>query len=141
MVSLVGAINNDTPNTISNVKNLDFPKHLPYEVAEYIVVGERFFDFKGRSGLIKILKTYLPDDHWLVTIFKANKYKESLDRLSAFRNYAAHGSSFSIRKALEAIGKTRIGTAGSWLKSQKRTEKLINKLVLIGTEIKADAPY
>ena len=32
------------------------------------MTGRGYFDFKGRDGLIKTLKQYLPDDHYLVEV-------------------------------------------------------------------------
>src|SRR5712692_9764090 len=65
--TLVGAINNDTA-TISDRTGIRFPKHLTDEVCEYLLIGDGFFDFRGRDGLIATLKEFVPDDHYLVEI-------------------------------------------------------------------------
>ena len=60
---LVAAINSDTQQ-LSNTTGIDFPKHITDEVCEFIIVGDGYFDFRGRDGLIKTLKRYLPDNHY-----------------------------------------------------------------------------
>lgn len=65
--TLVGALNNDT-STLSTRTGFPFPKHLTDEVCRFLVTGRGYFDFKGRDGLIKTLKQYLPDDHYLVEV-------------------------------------------------------------------------
>ena len=138
--AIVGAINNDT-TTISSTTGVDFPQHLTDEVCEYLVLGGNYFDFKGRDGLIKILKKFVPDNHYLVVIVKKNKYKLTLERLSALRNYAAHESYQSKRAALAAIGQERVGTAGSWLKLQGRYAAISDSLKELASEVANDAPY
>src|SRR5579864_4546905 len=54
---LVAAINNDTAAT-AGVIGLPLPKHLTDEVCEFLVVGNGYFDFKGRDGLIRMLKSF-----------------------------------------------------------------------------------
>src|SRR5688500_17021083 len=50
--ALVGAINNNT-ETISERTGISFPTHLTDEICEYLIIGNGYFDFKGRDGLIK----------------------------------------------------------------------------------------
>ena len=50
--SLIAAINNNTSD-LSQETGVSFPKHLKDEVCEYIIVGNKYFDFKGRDGLIR----------------------------------------------------------------------------------------
>lgn len=138
--TLTGAINNDTSH-ISAKTNVEFPQHLKDEVCEYIVTGGRYFDFRGRSGLIDKIKDYVPDDHYLVRAIKDQAHTESLNQLCALRNYAAHGSKASKKAALDSVGQTRIGTAGSWLKAQNRFQKLVTNLSELSARIEADAPY
>lgn len=137
---LIGAINNDT-GTLSAKAGIPFPKHLTDEVCEYIITGQGYFDFKGRDGLIKTVKGYVPDNHYLLSTIKQQKYKEALEQLSALRNYAAHESFKSKKAALDAIGAERIGTAGSWLKRQGRYSRIADKLKELATEVKGHAPY
>ena len=137
---IVGAINNDS-SVISSTTGVEFPKHLTDEVCEYLVLGGGYFDFKGRDGLIKTLKKYVPGDHYLVSIVKKSKYKDALEKLSTLRNYAAHESAQSKRAALSAIGLVRVGTAGSWLKLQGRYASISAKLKEVAQEIHDEAPY
>jgi hypothetical protein len=116
---IVASINNDTA-TLSATTGVKFPKHLTDEVCEYIVVGDGYFDFRGRDGLIKTLKRFVPDTHFLVTVTKNDKYRDSLEKLSALRNYAAHESAQAKVRVLETVSQERIGSAGAWLKSLGR---------------------
>lgn len=137
---LIGAINNDT-GTLSAKAGIPFPKHLTDEVCEYIITGQGYFDFKGRDGLIKTIKGYVADDHYLLGSIKQQTYKEALEQLTALRNYAAHESFKSKKAALDAIGVERIGSAGSWLKRQNRYFRISEKLKELAAEIKGHAPY
>lgn len=138
--ALVGAINNDS-ETISTRVGIQFPKHLTDEVCEFLVIGDGFFDFKGRDGLIRTLKRFVPDVHYLVQVVKKDKYKGALEQLSTLRNFAAHHSSVARRRAKEAVDQERIGSAGSWLKTQDRFDNLVTKLDELSTELEANAPY
>jgi len=89
--ALVGAINNDTA-TVSGTTGINFPKHLTDEVCEFLITGSGYFDFKGRPGLIKTLKGFVPANHYLVTTIKRKTYEDALERLSTLRNFAAHES-------------------------------------------------
>lgn len=138
--SLIAAINNNTSG-ISSTTGVDFPKHLTDEVCEYIIVGDGYFDFRSRNGLIKTIKKFVPDNHYLVTIIKKSKYKESLERLSALRNFAAHDSKPSKKRALEAVDQQRMRSSGAWLKIQNRFGKLSGRLKGLAQEIQKNAPY
>lgn len=137
---LTCAINNDTTQ-VSQTTGVTFPKHLTDEVCEFLIVGDGYFDFKGRDGLIKTLKRFLKDDHYLVEIVRKPAYKDPLERLSALRNFAAHESSASKRAALRAIGQQKVGSAGSWLKRQGRLTRLVEQLRNLAHEIETKAPY
>lgn len=137
---LVTAINNDS-STISSSTNTDFPKHMKKEVCEYLVTAGGYFDFKGHSGLIKKLLDYVPKSHWLVTTFKISKYQVAITRLSALRNFAAHGSPQSRKAALSATGQQRLHSAGAWLKSGTRMQDLITTFRQLSTDLAAALPY
>lgn len=137
---IVGAINNGS-SVISATTGVEFPKHLTDEVCEYLVLGGGYFDFKGRDGLIKTLKKYVPETHYLISVVKKPKYKDALEKLSALRNYAAHESAQSKRSALAAIGQKKVGTSGSWLKLQGRYDSISIKLKEVAQEIHDSAPY
>lgn len=138
--ALVGAINNDT-STLSARAGIQFPKHLTDEVCEYVVIGDGFFDFKGRSGLIAKFKEFVPPNHYLVEIVKKSKYQASLEQLSALRNFAAHRSGVSKARAKETVGTLRIGSSGAWLKSGRRWKDLVGMLKQLASEIEDRAPY
>jgi hypothetical protein len=137
---LIGAINNDT-STLSQITGYDFPPHLKDEVCRYLVVGSGYFDFKGRDDLIKILKRYIPDDHYLITIVRKPDYRETLEKLSALRNFAAHSSDVSKKAALRVIIQARVGSSGSWLKRQGRFTNMVEQLKDLADEIDTQAPY
>jgi len=137
---LVGAINNDTA-TFATRTGITFPKHLTDEVCEFLIIGNGYFDFKGRDGLIQTLKTYVPADHFLVTAVKKEKYKKSLEQLSTLRNLSAHNSAVAKTRAKEAVQQKRMPEAGSWLKKQQRFEDIIGRLKELADEIHAAAPY
>jgi hypothetical protein len=138
--ALVGAVNNDT-TTISATTDVQFPKHLTDEVCEFLITGTGYFDFKGRSGLIKTIKSFVPETHYLVTVVKKPAYKAPLEQLTALRNFAAHESSSSKRAALEKIGGQKIASSGSWLKRQGRFGSIASKLKALATDIDKAAPY
>jgi cupin superfamily acireductone dioxygenase involved in methionine salvage len=137
---LVGAVNSDTA-TLSTRTGIKFPKHLTDEVCEYLIVGDGYFDFKGREGLIKTIRKCVPDTHYLIGIVKADKYKEALERLSALRNYAAHDSMRSKEAARRAAGQAKIMSAGDWLCTQGRLADLIESCRAMAREIKEQAPF
>lgn len=138
--ALVGAINNDT-STLEKTTGVSFPQHLTDEVCEFLITGTGYFDFKGRSGLIKTLKRLVPDDHYLVTTVKKAAYTSALDQLSALRNFAAHESYPSKRAVLDALKVKRISSSGAWLKKQSRFEALAADLKRLAAEIESAAPY
>lgn len=138
--ALVGAVNNDT-DTLSQSSGYKFPKDLSQDVCTYLVIGMGYFDFKGRSGLIRKLGEFVPKTHYLLTIVKDPKYKDTLERLIALRNFAAHHSEKSKQAAIEAIGGERIGSAGTWLGKQDRFEHLCISLKRLANEIEQKAPY
>lgn len=137
---IVTAINNDT-STISARTGIAFPKHLTDEVCEYLVTGGGFFDFKGRDGLIRTIKGYVPDAHWLLDAVKHARHTKPLNRMIALRNFAAHESPASKRKALDAIGQQKVGSAGTWIKRQGRFPEMIDALNKLADDITAKAPH
>lgn len=137
--ALVGAINNDT-TTVSSSSGIRFPKHLTDEVCEYLVTSGGYFDFRGRDGLIKLLKGYVPDDHYLLVAVKRQKYVAALERLVAIRNFAAHESPKGKVAAKKAVG-GRIAFAGTWLKSGSHFTDINSRMRQLGEEIREAAPY
>lgn len=137
---LVAAVNNDT-STLEATTDVKFPKHLTDEVCEFLITGTGYFDFKGRSGLIKTLKSFVPDTHYLVSTVKKTTYTAALDQLSTLRNFAAHESQASKRAALDAIGAVKLAASGAWLKKQSRFDTLAQKLKALSSELHGLAPY
>lgn len=137
---LVGAVNNDTA-TLEATTAVKFPRHLTDEVCEFLITGTGYFDFKGRTGLIKTIKTFVPDSHYLVTTVKRSAYKTALDQLAALRNFAAHESATSKRAALHAIGGSNLSSSGAWLKRQGRFNAIAAQLKALATELNSLAPY
>jgi hypothetical protein len=140
LTALVVAINNDT-KTISSRTGLAFPKHLSDEVCEYLIVGTRYFDFKGREGLIREIQKFVPPAHYLVPILKKQIYRVPLDRMCALRNFAAHGSSVARKSAMSAVGVRRMSSAGAWLKGKGRLAAIVDPLKALAAEIEAAAPF
>ena len=138
--ALVGAINNDT-SMLSNTTQIDFPKHLTDEVCEYIITGGGYFDFKRRDGLIREIRKYVPEGHYLLKAVRKAAYRESLERLCSLRNFAAHESPASKKQVLKDINQERVGAAGSWLKRQNRLQAIANDLSALSKEIEANAPH
>lgn len=138
--ALVGAINND-PSTISATTGVAFPRHVTKPVAEFLVTGNGYFDFKGRSGLIKLVKDYVPDTHYLVKVLKNKAYTAPLDQLSALRNFAAHNSAQSKQAAINATGMKNLGSSGNWLRVNNRLGQLRDELNTLAADIEANAPY
>jgi hypothetical protein len=138
--ALVCATNNDT-GQMSATLGVWFPKRLTDEVCEYIVTGGRYFDFKGRDGLLGTIKGFVGDEHYLYVLVKHHRYKSTLEQLIALRNFAAHESSSSKRAALTALGRAYLSSAGSHLKTQDRFTSLAQSLATLAGEIETVAPY
>ena len=137
---LVAAINNDTEQ-LSFTTDVRFPKHLTDEVCNYVIVGDGYFNFRGRDGLIRELRRFLPNDHYLVDIVKQQSYKGTLERLSALRNHAAHESETSKARAMRAVDQERMPPAGARLKKRNRLHKIAQSLDRLADQIVSRAPY
>ena len=145
--ALTGAINNDT-DVLSQRTHARFPKHLSKVVCEYIITGSGYFDFRGRDGLIREVKKYVPESHYLFVAIKDNRRKVALERLCAMRNFAAHDSAAAKKAALRVIDQKNIPrTAGKWLKTkdegkkQNRFREIAESLIELAKDIERDAPY
>ena len=141
MLSCLVALINSDSTTFSNHKKRKFPEHMNVEVCEYLICGDGYFDFAGRSGLINTIKKVVPATHWLPIIVKDAAYTDALDKLSALRNFAAHDSAVSKKRALEAIGQERMSSSGAWLKKQNRLDTICTSLKTMAQQIEAAAPY
>jgi len=138
--ALVGAINNDT-TTVSSSVGIPFPKHLTDEICEYLVTGGGYFDFRGRDGLIKLLRRFVPEDHYLLQAVSRQKYRIALERVVALRNLAAHESRKGKAAARIAVN-GNVASAGAWLKRAATRFNDINaRLKELAEEIRDAAPY
>jgi hypothetical protein len=145
--ALVGAINNNT-SILSAATGAQFPKHLTDEACEFIVTGGGYLDFHGRDGLIRTLKRFLQAksaspgtaSHYLIDVVSHRRFKTTLDRLFALRNFAAHESRQSKLAARKAVG-VNLGSAGSWLKEQGRLAQLTVQLIVMAERVKDRARY
>jgi hypothetical protein len=106
-----------------------------------LVVGDGFFDFKGSDGLIASLKRFMPEDHYVLATVKADRYRDHLNRLSALRNYAAHESVVSKKRALKAVRQDKIGSPGAWLHTQGRFRAMEKALRKLAAELSHAAPF
>lgn len=140
LACLVAAINNDM-SQLTERTGVKFPKHLNDEVCEYLILGDGYFDFKGRDGLIKTVRQFVTDDHYLYKTLKKEQYKLPLEKLSALRNFAAHDSWPSKQRALKAIEGDKISSSGAWLMRQERFSHLAKKIGDLAQEIGDAAPY
>jgi hypothetical protein len=138
--AIIGAVNNDT-STLAEATGVKFPQHMTDEVCAYLVIGTGYFDFKGRDGLIKLLRSFVPRDHYLIEIIKNDRYREAINQLSGLRNFAAHESRPSKNAALKAIGGNNLSASGAWLKRQDRFKTLAKSLVSLSKKIESRAPY
>jgi len=141
MLSCLVALINGDAATFSQVKGRQFPAHMNVEVCEYLICGDGYFDFSGRDGLIKIIKRIVPNGHWLPTTVSNAAYRAALEQLSALRNFAAHDSSVSKKRALEATGQERMSSSGAWLKRQGRFRTICDSLKQMAQQIENAAPY
>lgn len=137
---LVVAINNDT-SILSAKMQINLPKHLTHDVCEYLITGTRYFDWTGgRSGLIRTVKTYVPNSHWLVTTVSDIKFTGTFERLLVLRNHAAHESKQS-KRAVNAALNTQIVSVGAWLSKGNRMRAITTSLKQFGADVQLAAPY
>ena len=148
---LIALINNDS-STLSERQAIDFPRHMNVKVCEYLIRGDGYFDFRGRDGLIKKIKQFVPSapEHWFLEIVKKCEYKDSLNQLIALRNFAAHNSPRAKKSALESTNQEKMSSSGAWLKIQEpdqrqtdrnRFTKICKSLKEMAEDIKTQAPY
>jgi len=138
--AIVGAINRDT-TALAESTGFKCPKHLSQDVCTYLVIGSGYFDFKGREGLLGILKRFVSPTHYLYRSTKNIKYKTALEQLIALRNFAAHRSERAKKAAIKTTAAKRIGSAGAWLRIQDRFEHVCISLKKLAREIEHNAPY
>jgi hypothetical protein len=138
--ALVGVINND-PAVLSISTGYKFPKQMSQNACRFIIVGTGYFNFNGRGGLKQNLKKFVGEQHYLVKIVMHDNYRDTLEKLSALRNFAAHNSQRSKEEARKATGQKGISSSGAWLKRKYRLQRLIEDLKNLAEEVYECAPY
>lgn len=116
----VARINRDPTIFFENV-GVEFGKHLTVAQCAYLLVGDRYFNFSGHSGLVDVAKKVAGPTGALTDAVKIAAHRQHFEILAGLRNHAAHQSDQSRSNALKAMrhwepGRTNLGIAGSWLK-------------------------
>ena len=112
-------------------------KHVNDDVCEFLITKGGYFDFKGRSGLNKLLNETIGSEHNIAKTIKQTKYRETIERLCSLRNYAAHNSIQAKKAAMDAYNLKRIRSPGSCLKRQNRFPTMITELTKLANDVKA----
>lgn len=136
---LVACINRDTSD-FSATTQITFPKHLSKDVCQYLVTRNGYLKFTG-SDPNSLVTQFLPKDHEIARAFRDPEHKQAVALLYALRNFAAHGSDQSKKKAREVVNQRSIGSAGAWVKSRRRFKDLTRDLRRLGTALGEAAPY
>src|SRR5688572_12125424 len=71
--AIVACLNQDNTH-LAETTDVRFPKHLTEDVCQYLLTGGGYFDFKGRDGLLRILKDHLSSDHFVYKVVKDARY-------------------------------------------------------------------
>ena len=136
---LIAAINNDH-GPLEERTGVSFPKSLSVSVCEYLIVGDSYFNLKGRDDLTRNIRRYVKKDHFLLKVIQNSSYKKTLDQLFALRNFAAHESNTAKEKVRKVIEQRRIESSGQWLMIENRLGRIIKKLSNLADEIHRTAP-
>ena len=139
---LVAFLNRD-PEQFSKLKQREFPKHMNTDLCKYLIYGDGYFDFSGRDGIIRKIRNFIPKGHWFPQIVSRDDYRDALDKLCALRNFAAHDSAVSKKRALGVIGEERskLSSSGAWLKTQGRLKEICNDLQDMAQKIEDKADF
>lgn len=133
---LVAQINRAPSNFYDRI-GVNFGVNPTAAQCEYLLVGDRYFDFRGHSGLISVIKTASGDGSALEDAAKNTTHRKAFEILVGLRNYAAHWSEQSKTAALKAMQhweptRQNLGRAGMWLSvyvgGQTRMERLLNSI-------------
>jgi hypothetical protein len=129
----IARINRD-PAAFYEKVGVEFSRHISAAQCEFLLVGDRYFDFRGHSGLSDVIARVSGKDSPMHLAVKVPDHRRAFEILAALRNYVAHESSQSRRAALSAMrewepNRTNLGFAGTWLKAapggQTRMERLL----------------
>jgi hypothetical protein len=133
---LVGQINRSPANLYASV-GVSFGKNPTAAQCEYLLVGDRYFDFRGHSGLVDVVKKASGRGSAIENAVKVTKHRQCFEILTGLRNYAAHQSDQSKNAALRAMkhwepDRKNLGSGGIWLRvarnGQRRMERLLARI-------------
>jgi hypothetical protein len=136
---IVGCINHDS-SEVCRTYCVCFGKHINDDICDFIITKGGYFDFKGRDGLIKILKQNIGGTYGIVDLISSEPYKNNLDKLCSLRNFAAHSSKQAKAKALSITHMSNMDSAGSYLKILNRYNNIADELIQLAIDIKQLIP-
>jgi hypothetical protein len=116
---LVAQINRD-PNRFYKAIGVTFDKHPTVDQCKYLLMGDRYFDFRGHGGLVQVIRKAAGIGSLLEIAAKNKEGRVSFEILVGLRNYVAHQSDQSWQAALMAMrhwepDRQNLGSAGYWL--------------------------
>jgi hypothetical protein len=133
---LVAQINHD-PSKLYDEIGVNFGTNPTAAQSEYLLVGDRYFDFRGHGGLVTSIKKAAGDGSQLENAAKNQAHRKAFEILVGLRNYAAHWSEQSKTAALKAMqhwepDRQNLGRAGNWLSAvitgRTRMERLLSSI-------------
>lgn len=138
---LVGQINRNPSNLYTSV-GVSFGKNPTAAQCEYLLVGDRYFDFRGHSGLVDVVKKASGSGSALETAVKVANHRQCFEILTGLRNYAAHQSDQSKKAALKGMrywepNRTKLGSGGNWLRVQQRLERVLTGIDALAQDMRA----
>jgi hypothetical protein len=142
---LVAQINRNPDNLYTSV-GVSFGKNPTAAQCEYLLVGDRYFDFRGHGGLVDVVKKASGVGSALEITVKVPDHRQCFEILAGLRNYAAHQSDQSKKAALKGMrhwepNRTNLGSAGNWLRvarnGQRRLERLLTGIDALADDMRA----
>jgi len=116
---LVAQINRD-PDPLYLSIGVNFGVHPTSAQCEYLLVGDRYFDFRGYGGLLDSIRKVSGKQSALEGAVKVAQSRKAFQIMVGLRNYVAHQSDQSKEAALTAMRlwepeRNNLGSAGYWL--------------------------
>lgn len=133
---MVSCLNHDH-SAFEEKHGIALGRHINDDVCEFLITKGGYFDFRGYSGLLDMLKGTIGNDHTFVSTIKKERYKTCINKMCAARNYAAHNSKQSKNAVKKVFNAQSISSAGSFLKSARRMADIIESLKALADEVKA----
>lgn len=142
---LVSQINLN-PNHLYDSVGVNFGKNPTAAQCEYLLVGDRYFDFRGHGGLVEVVKKASGKGSNLEAAVKVASHRQCFEILAGLRNYAAHQSDQSRDAALKGMRhwephRQNLGSAGNWLRvarnGQRRMERLLDGIDMLAQGMRA----